>query len=175
MRSLIEELGHTIVALIIASAILVLVVTNVVVPGVKSHVEKFVPEDVADTGSAFTEHFVRANPIITISAPITTYVGATYIDFDDYIYDGTIKAVNADGVDISSNIIIKAADDTTAQFYNELYKIFEGSGVVAGDYNFTLSVVDYTDEEYFGKVSEMNFAVSVTEPEVSPEEEIPED
>ena len=164
MRSLIEECGHTIIALIIASSALIFAIFGFTVPSIQAFVEDSVPEDVVSLESDFASNFNRANPVITISTPITINSGAVQINFNDYISNGAIKASNADGVDISSNIIIKAANSDSARFYNESEKIFRGANIAAGDYNFIVSVIDYTNEKYYGKVSETNFIVSVTNP-----------
>jgi hypothetical protein len=164
LRSIIEELGYTVIALIVASVMVLTVFLGIAIPGIRSHTEISIPQDTVNSEAGFSKNFNRTSPVITVSSPIIINSGSVQIDFDDYISNGTIKAINADGADISSNIMIKAGDTATARLYDESGKIFGSSEVAAGDYNFIISVIDYTNEKYYGKVAEMNFTVSVTNP-----------
>lgn len=162
MRTLIEEFGHTSIALAIAAIMLTTLLIGIVLPEMQLYVMSTVTEDEAYVDKGFKKSVDRAAPTITISQPITISTGSQ-IDFDDYINTKVFNATNADGTDISANIVIKAADDITAKFYDESGKVFGGSKITAGDYGFTISVIDYTNEKYFGKVSEMKFSVSVAD------------
>lgn len=162
MKSLIEEFGHTIVALIVASVMLLFVLFGTVVPYFQTSVKSSIPEDTPGNKTAFSESFNRAEPVIATPLRITLGAGTTSLDFNTYIADRIIKATNADGEDISSNIIIKAADDNTAMYFDEKTFIFSGDSLPAGSYNFTAFVVDCTDTEFFGKVSQKDFVVVVS-------------
>ncbi len=158
MRSLIEEFGYIITALIVAAIMLVGVLFNMVIPGFQSYINTVIPED---TNGTFIEKVDRADPVITAPTSINFTTEQIYIDFKTYLTDKTIKAVNADGVDISTNIVIKPADANTVQFYDEASMSFGGRNLVPGAYRFLISVIDYTSEKYYGNSSNAYLTVTV--------------
>ena len=163
MKTLIEEFGHTSIALAIAAIMLSSLLIGIVLPEMQFYIMTSVPEDMEVSNDSFIENLNRENPVVTAPS-ITVNGNVSQIDFDDYISDKTIKAVNADGLDISSNIVIKTNDKSIIKFYDESNKVLKVSDIVSGNYNFIVSVVDYTDEKYYGKTTEVNFTVSVSTP-----------
>ena len=161
MRTLIEEFGHTVIVLVIASVMVTGLIGGIFIPGLQFYTTNVIQADAANTNNSLSENLNRANPVIIAPSVITMNISENQIDFNDYISSGAISVINADGDDISANIVIKAKDEASANLYNESDKVFGGSEIATGEYNFIISVVDYTNEKYFGKVSEMNFTVSV--------------
>lgn len=161
MRSLIEEFGHVVITLIIATVLISGLLLGVVLPEIQFYITSAIPEDNAGGNLAFSKSFNRADPVLTVPETITVSSGNVIVDFNMYITSGTIKAINADGDDISSNIVIKPADDATSKLYDESSKIFGNSDVATGEYKFIISVIDYTDEKYFGKNCEKSFLITV--------------
>lgn len=165
MRALLEEYGHTLIALIIASVMLLGLVFGTILPQMGTHSEAVLPKDTPENTwniSAFRANFERSIPSIVVSQPIQITPGSL-IDFDDYITNKTFIAVNADGVDISRGIKITPADSQTRKFFNPEFKIFGGPTVPLGEYTFILSVTDRTDNEYFGKTAQQYLKVVVVE------------
>ena len=161
MRILIEEFGHTAIALAIAAIMITVLIIGVFLPEMQFYVMTSVPENFTNVDNSFAQNFNRQNPIIDSPSYLIVNAGTPQIDFDDYISDKTIKAINADGVDISSNIVIKTEGENIKPVYNESSKIFDCSELEVGYYNFVISVIDYTDTKYYGKITEKDFTIFV--------------
>lgn len=160
MRSLIEELGYIIAAILVAAIMLAWVLFGLVIPSFQTYVDAEIPKD---TAGAFIEKVDRADPVLTVPESINFTTEQIYIDFRTYLADKSIKAVNADNVDISENITIKPADANTVQFYDEASMSFGGRNLVPGAYRFLVSVIDYTPEKYYGNSSNVYLTVIVSE------------
>ena len=155
MRALLEEYGFAAIAMVVAAAVFSWVIFGNVIPGMQVYVTKEIPVDAEEEAldlSAYRENFARNLPKIEINDSIEMYAG-TSILLEQYIDNGTIVATNMDGDDISANIIIRAADNAAQRQYDNKTTMFGGSTLEEGVYDFILTVVDYTDEEYFGKIS----------------------
>lgn len=163
MKALIEEYGHTAITLILASAMVVMMVFGMIIPQMQAYAEKMIPEETVETGrdfTALTDTFFRKSPKITIPSPITMSAG-TVLDFNECIEAGAIIAVNADGVNISKNITVEPADQNTKKYFTRTTNTFGGTNISAGEYNFILTVIDYTDEEYYGKTFKRTLTITV--------------
>lgn len=139
----------------------------------KEHIKITIADDdgaVSVDRLAMTNHTLRESPIIAASdITITT---EDRVIFGNYIGSGDIYAENADGKDLSEWIQVTPANEETAALYDDDVRIFGASGLITGEYKFILSVVDITDDEYFGKESRIPLYVTVEPP---PPEEEPEE
>lgn len=150
MRTLLDEYGQFVITLIVVSILVLSVIFGVVMPRMRTYTQVAIPSDATENAADFiaiAENIDRASPTITADNMIVDQ--NTVIDFAQYITNGKIEAVNADGLDISEKIIIRPANEETALFYDGETKKFTCQE--AGEYKFILSVKDITDDEYFGK------------------------
>lgn len=166
MRSLLDEYGYFIITLIVSGTLLVGAIFGTVIPQMKGYVKDVVPENDGEITLDYTA--IRGNierPTPTITVPELQTDQYELVVFNNYISDGVITAQNADGVDLSHKIEIEPADEETAMFYDKKTRTFGGSGLYGGEYKFVLSVVDATDDEYYGKKASVMMTIKVEETE----------
>lgn len=165
MRALLEEYGHTLIVLIIASVMLVGVVLGTILPQMGDYSESVLPKDTPANAwdiTVFRENFYRPVPSI-IAAPSMTIVSGTLLSFDDCIANKTFAAVNADGVDVSQWIKVTPADANAQRLFAADSNYFGGPNLTPGEYNFVLSVADRVGTQHFGKVAQQHFKIIVVD------------
>ena len=164
MRTLIDEYGHTIIVLIVASILILSATFGIVLPQMQVYTQKSIPENTFENTMDYTaiaENIERASP--SINAESIVVEQNTVIDFSQYVDAGDIAAVNADGIDISDRIVIKPANEESALYYDDVTGEFECQET--GEYKFILSVKDITETEYFGKEQKAVLFVMVEQAE----------
>lgn len=177
MRSLIDEWGHLAITLFVASVLLVTLIFEALLPQMKEHTKIAIAEDVADVSTdhlAMAKHVSRQSPVLfatnhTMTSDSTFYFGNYFAD-EDCVY-----AENADGEDITHLIRVTPANEETREHYNEELRIFGLDELEVGEYKFILSVMDITDDEYFGKETKVPMYITVERPEPEPDPEVLEE
>lgn len=165
MRELIEEYGHTLIALIITTAMLVGLTLGTILPQMGAYFSATLPQDTPENAwniGAFRNNFNRPFPVITTETTFEMESG-TNVDFDDLLANKKIVAINADGADVSEGIKVAPADTQTKKFFDAELGTFGGPNLVPGEYIFILSVVDHTDSEHFGKTTQQYFKIVVVD------------
>ena len=155
------------IAVIVAAVMLLVVIFGIVVPRTRDHVKEVMPEDSGEKSIAilaFEEYRKRDLPVITSDSEITITSGEL-INFSQLIQDGKITAVNADGVNISSNIAVKAGDAASQNYL--MGKVFGLDNPAAGTYTVILYVVDHipasdgAEAVYYGLTAEKEITIIV--------------
>ena len=167
MRALIEEYGYTVIAVIVAAVMLLVVIFGIVVPRTRDHVKEVLPEDSGEKSIAilaFEDYRKRDIPVITSDSEFTIASGEL-INFSQLIQNGEIIAVNADGVNISGNIAVKAGDAVSHNYL--MGKVFGSGNPAAGTYTVILYVVDHipaidgAEAVYYGSTAEKEITITV--------------
>lgn len=173
MRTLLDEYGHLLITLIVTSILIVALIFGILVPQMGAFAQKVVSSDASDNTadvSAVAKNIERAAP--TISAENVSIEQSEIIDFAEYITNGKITALNADGDDISENIVIQPGNAETSLLFDTETKTFTGKKT--GEYKFILSVKDKTSDEYYGKEQKTVILITVEAVEEPVQPESPE-
>ena len=149
MRDLIEEFMLLAIALIVAGILVATFLFDFYVPEIGKYVEAGLPEQNMShvDFEALSATIVRKAPIITASNIASPYGDS--VDFNMYVTNGTIRAVNADGVDVSGSIHITPLDDAARLYYDEKNNIFKDAPV--GEYQFVITACDVDGSVNYGK------------------------
>ena len=143
---------------------LISAVFYIVIPQMREYSEKLIVQDnvisPADC-AAISANIERASP--TISTNNAVIYTSENFDIREYINSGNIRAINADGDDISDRIVVSPYHSDTKEFYDADTGLFRSN--LAGEYKFILSVKDATTSEYFGKEQRDAFVITVKEAE----------
>ena len=173
MRTLLDEYGHLLITLIVTSILVVAVIFGILIPKMGAFTQKVVLSDASDNTadvSAVAKNIERAAP--TISAENVSIAPNEIVDFSECIVNGKIIAINADGDDISQNIVIKPGNAETSLLFDSETKTFIGTEI--GEYKFILSVKDKTSDEYYGKEQKTVILITVEAVEEPVQPESPE-
>lgn len=161
MKDLIDECGQFLITLIIASIMVVSLVFGYILPHLSDYTNTSIPEGpVGETIDvvAIRNNVNRQSPMIIVSD--LTMVEGKEIKFNDLC--GTmLRAINADGDDISEYIAVQPANSESEKYHNYTHNTF--SCLKAGQYKFIAIVKDITGDEYFGKEEKTAFFVNVIE------------